>query len=126
MRKLTELQEKFLEALFGEADGDPYKAKKLAGYSSNVSVRSITDSLSEEIEDLTRKYLAFHAPKAAMFMVNSINNNPTNLISREKLAAAKDVLDRAGLKQIDRMQVDTNNPIFVLPAKDSNEMDSDS
>lgn len=125
MKELTDKQQKFLEVLFEEAEGDPAKAKKLAGYSSSYSIKDITSSLSEEIEELTRNYLALNAPRAAVFMVRSINPDPTNLISREKLAAAKDILDRAGLKTVDRMEVETNNPMFILPAKEHVDSDSE-
>ena len=34
-KSLTNMQEKFLDALFGEAKGDPRRAAELAGYSSH-------------------------------------------------------------------------------------------
>ena len=54
-RALTEKQELFLAVLFEQAEGDPLKAKKLAGYSDNVPTSSVTASLVDEIADLTRK-----------------------------------------------------------------------
>ena len=43
-RVLTDKQELFLAVLFEEAEGDPLKAKKLAGYSDNVPTVSVTAS----------------------------------------------------------------------------------
>ena len=34
-RNLTDMQEKFLDVLFGEAKGNPREAARLAGYSEN-------------------------------------------------------------------------------------------
>ena len=34
-RNLTDMQEKFLDVLFGEAQGNPREAAKIAGYSSH-------------------------------------------------------------------------------------------
>ena len=53
-RNLTEKQQKFLDVLFEEAEGNPVTAKKLAGYSENNSTSAITSSLQEEIADLTK------------------------------------------------------------------------
>ena len=54
-RVLTENQQKFLDVLFEEAQGDLVKAKKLAGYSDNVGTTSIVTALHEEIRELTIK-----------------------------------------------------------------------
>ena len=40
-RELTDRQKKFLEVLFEEANGDPVKAKMIAGYSEHSSTSSI-------------------------------------------------------------------------------------
>lgn len=113
----TEKQQKFLEALFGEAKGDLKLAKDLAGYSKNTRVDEVTQGLEETIVDLTKKYIANNGPKA-VFAVQDIIDQPTALGNRERLAAAKDFLDRAGFKQSEKVEVKTDNPIFVLPAKE--------
>ena len=43
-RNLTEKQQKFLDVLFEEAQGNPVTAKKLAGYSENNPTSAITSS----------------------------------------------------------------------------------
>ena len=44
-RQLTEKQQKFLDVLFEEARGNLVEAKKLAGYSDNISSTEIVKSL---------------------------------------------------------------------------------
>jgi len=56
-RELTEKQELFLSVLFEEAEGDPLKAKKLAGYSDNVPTSTVTAEVEDEIYELSRKII---------------------------------------------------------------------
>ena len=48
-RQLTELQSKFLDALFSEAKGNYSKALRLAGYSETTNPYAIMQSLRTEI-----------------------------------------------------------------------------
>ena len=115
-RQLTEMQQKFLSALFEEAKGDTLKAKKLAGYSDNVPTSTVVRALEEEIAELTQKFIATSATKAAYSMV-SIMEEPTQLGAKEKMNAAKDLLDRGGFSKTEKVEVTSNNPLFILPAK---------
>jgi len=117
-RQLTENQQKFLEVLFDEANGDVVAAKRLSGYSENTPTRSIVESLRDEIADATRSYFARTAPKAAIAMTNALYD-PTELGIRDKMSAAKDLLDRAGLGKVDRVDVSSSSGgVFILPAKE--------
>lgn len=117
-KQLTELQQKFLEVLFDEAGGDVVAAKKLAGYSDNTPTRLIVDALKEEITEATRTYFSRIAPKAAMAMTQALYD-PTELGIRDKMAAAKDLLDRAGLGKVDKIDVGSSSGgVFILPAKE--------
>jgi hypothetical protein len=116
MRKLTDKQQKFLDVLFEEAQGNYAKAKQLAGYSDNVATSSITEALQEEILEKTKKFLVSSGVKAAWAMVN-IMDNPTDLGNKEKMVAAKDLLDRAGHKAGEKIEVKADSPIFILPEK---------
>ena len=116
-RSLTEKQQRFLDVLFEGAKGYPLQAKKLAGYSDNVSSTSIVNSLSDEIADLTKKFIAQSSTKAAYTMF-SVMADPTDLGVKEKMLAAKDILDRAGFTKTDRVEIKTSEPLFILPAKD--------
>jgi len=117
-KQLTELQQKFLEVLFDEAGGDVVAAKKLAGYSDNTPTRLIVDALKEEITEATRTYFSRIAPKAAMAMTQALYD-PTELGIRDKMAAAKDLLDRAGLGKTDKIDVGSSSGgVFILPSKE--------
>lgn len=115
-KELTSKQKKFLEVLFDEAEGNLSKAKKLAGYSSQTKVREVVKTLEKEIAEATAAYIASSAPQAA-FGVVSIIENPTKLGNRDKLSAAKEILDRSGFKHTEKVEVTTTNPVFILPAK---------
>ena len=116
-RNLTEKQQKFLDVLFEEAQGSPAKARKLAGYADGISSTTILNSLQDEVANLTKKFIATRGPQAAWSMVNVLNN-PTDLGNKEKMAAAKDLLDRAGFTKTEKVNVESNGGIFVLPAKE--------
>tara|TARA_R110002073_G_scaffold191899_1_gene350672 strand:+ start:390 stop:761 length:372 start_codon:yes stop_codon:yes gene_type:complete len=117
-RNLTDNQRRFLEVLFEEAQGDAVQAKKLSGYGETSSTRAIVESLKDEITDATRSYFAQVAPKAAMSMSGALYD-PTELGIRDKISAAKDLLDRAGLGKIDRLDVSSSGSgVFYLPPKE--------
>ena len=119
-RALTEKQELFLAVLFEQAEGDPLKAKKLAGYSDNVSTSSVTASLVDEIADLTRKFIAQSSTKAAYTMFK-VMGDVDMLGAKEKMTAAKDLMDRAGFVKTEKVEVSTVEPVFILPAKKEEE-----
>jgi len=117
-RQLTANQEKFLEVLFEEAGGNHALAKKLAGYSENTPTKAITDSLKAEIMSATTDYLVQIAPKAAIAMAKALDD-PTELGIRDKMAAAKDLLDRGGFGKVERVDVNSSGGgVFILPAKE--------
>jgi len=113
---LTEKQQKFLDVLFEEARGNPLQAKKLAGYSDNVATSSITATLKEQIADLTKQFISSAATKAAYSMYE-VMHSPTDLGNKEKMVAAKDVLDRSGFTKTDKVEVTAASPLFILPPK---------
>jgi len=117
-RELTERQQKFLAVLMDEAGGNITTAKKLAGYSPNTTNTEITNSLKEEILDVTHSYLARNVPKAAMAMVGALYD-PTELGIRDKMAAAKELLDRTGLVKTEKMQVEATGGVMLMPPKQS-------
>jgi hypothetical protein len=115
-KQLTEMQQKFLDVLFEEARGDFVLAKKLAGYSDTYSTKHIVQSLEEEIAELTKKFIAHVGVKAAYSMYE-VMGDPTALGNKEKMIAAKDILDRGGFKAKDEIKVESEVPVFILPAK---------
>jgi hypothetical protein len=119
-RVLTERQQKFLDVLFDEAEGDVVAAKMIAGYSKDTATSYIINSMKDEIADATKVYLARIAPRAASALYSGIVD-PTQLGLKDKLSAAKDILDRSGFSKTEKIDVGTGNALFILPAKDKNE-----
>jgi len=114
-RSLTKQQELFLEALFGEADGDLYAAKRIAGYSPNYSMSEVISTLKDEIVERTKTYLALHAPKASI-KLTKVLDAPEKLGNDNILKAAKEILDRAGVNKSETVEIGSGG-IFILPAK---------
>jgi hypothetical protein len=119
MKNLTEKQQKFIDVLFEEAQGNPVEAKRLAGYADSVSSTSITGVLQDEIYEATKRYIASSGTRVAYGMME-VFNDPTQLDNKEKIAVAKDFLDRAGFVKTDKIEVKAESPLFILPAKNEN------
>lgn len=115
-RQLSEKQQTLLAVLFEEAGGDIIAAKKLAGYSESTNTSEIVKGLKEEILDATQMYMARNAPKAAMAMVGGLFD-PTELGIKEKLSAAKELLDRTGIVKTDKVQVEATGGVMLMPPK---------
>lgn len=121
-KTLTDQQRLFLEVLFDQAGGDVVKAKKLAGYSETYPTSAVVKTLQDEIVEATKTYLARNGAKAAIGLVGVLDN-PIELGVKEKLAAAKDILDRIGVSKTEKVDV-TSNGVFILPAKRGEEDDA--
>ena len=115
-RQLTDKQQKLLNILFEEAGGDLVQAKKLAGYADTSSTAEIVKGLKEEILEATQMYMARNAPKAAIAMTHALYD-PTELGIRDKMAAAKELLDRTGLVKTEKMQVEASGGVMLMPPK---------
>tara|TARA_B100001250_G_scaffold99974_1_gene84094 strand:- start:287 stop:652 length:366 start_codon:yes stop_codon:yes gene_type:complete len=110
----------FIKALFGEAQGNYRTAMDMAEYSKNTSVSDVLKGCEEDIITASKNYLAANAPKAAMAIVGVIDE-PVEMGNRDKLAAAKDVLDRIGVSKTDKVEVKAPQGIFLLPRKNDDE-----
>ena len=115
-RELTERQQKFLNVLFSEANGNLSNAKIIAGYATTTNLNEIVRSMKEEILEATQMFLASNAQRAAMDMVDGIDN-PTELGIRDKLSAAKELLDRTGLVKTEKLQVESTGGVMLMPPK---------
>ena len=117
-RKLTEQQEKFLDALSSEAKGDINKALDIAGYKPGASY-AVVNSLKEEIIDVATKILAKSAPQASNKLVEILNSDDPIPQVNAKLQAAQTLLDRVGVAKRDKFDVTHNagTGIFILPEK---------
>ena len=116
-RQLTEKQQKLLNVLFDEAGGDIVLAKKLAGYADASSTTDVVKGLKEEILEATQEYMARNAPRAAVAIAGGLVD-PTELGIRDKLAAAKELLDRTGLVKTEKMQVEATGGVMLMPPKE--------
>ena len=118
-KSLTESQEKFLDALFGEAKGNPKKAGELAGYSKH-SYPKIVRNLKNEIVSRAENYLATHSAKAAAKMVDMLDEDGTTPHANIRMEAAKQILDRIGIAKKEKLDINMKavHGIFILPAKD--------
>ena len=116
---LTDTQEKFLDALFGEAKGNPKKAGELAGYSEH-SYPKVLRNLKNEIVSRAETYLATHSAKAATKMVDMMDEDGTTPHANIRLEAAKQILDRIGIAKKEKLDVNLKavQGLFILPAKD--------
>ena len=118
-KSLTNTQEKFLDALFGEAKGNPKKAGELAGYSEH-SYPKLIRSLKSEIVSRAEGYLAIYSAKAATKMVDMMDEDGTTPHASIRLEAAKQILDRIGIAKKEKVDINVRamHGIFILPAKD--------
>jgi len=123
-KTLTECEEKFLEALAGEAKGDFHKAKSLAGYSPNTSLKKIVNSLESEIMEVTKNLLVSYGVKAA-HTYNDVLEDKAGMNAREKINTASQILDRIGLVKKEAVEVEVKGAtVVLLPPKETVDMDN--
>lgn len=116
-KKLTEMQEAFLEALTGPARGNIREAMNMAGYSANTRINEVVGPLREQIIERSSMMLAMNAPKAVFGVINTLDD-PSAMGARNAVAAAREILDRTGL--VKKEQVEVKGPeggIFIMPPK---------
>ena len=104
-KELTEQQQSFISALFGEAQGNPKKAAELAGYAP-TSYPNVVKSLKNNIVEKAEGILAMHSPKAVMGLVNALDEDGLTPAANIRMEAAKQILDRVGI--VKREKVDIN------------------
>ena len=113
---LTDKQKDFLDALFGEANGDPKIAGEIAGY---ADYHQPLKSLKDEIIDRAEKLLAAFAPRASMGMINALQEDGSTPGASIRMEAAKQILDRVGLSKREKIDVNAKvaHGVFILPPK---------
>ena len=117
---LSYQQERFLEVLFDKGvDGDIKKAAKAAGYSNpDKNAWRIARALKDQIIECTKDYLAVNGPMAAAAFIAALKEGPHTPGIKERLLAAREILDRSGICKTEQITLDTPGYLFVLPAKD--------
>ncbi len=115
---LTEKQETFLIALFGEAKGNPKVAGDIAGYADYLQpLRSLKDEIITRAEE----QLAAFAPRASMGMINALDEYGSLPGANIRMEAAKQILDRVGLSKREKVDITAKvqHGVFILPPKDN-------
>jgi|TARA_R100000700_G_C3139753_1_gene121962 hypothetical protein len=118
-KELTEQQQKFIDALFGEANGSPKRAGEIAGYSP-FSYSKVVKSLKDEILERAEYSLAFNSAKAVKGLINALDDDGTTPGANIRMEAAKQILDRTGLVKKEKIDITGKmaHGIFILPPKD--------
>lgn len=114
---LDERERFFLDILFDRCGGDIPFAMKEAGYSDTVSPASIRRKLSKFIQARSKEFLVSSAAKASVSLV-SVLHDPTAMGANTVLKAAKEVLDRANVKEEQTDSTIQVQNMFILPAKE--------
>ena len=119
--KLSEREEKFLSVLMTEAKGDFKVARDLAGYPKNTNVLSIVKKLKTEIVDVVQLYMAQQSPFAISVLLDILASPEPVPDARSKIAAAKELLDRAGIVKTVKSEVEHKHGggVALLPPKNS-------
>ena len=75
----------------------------------------------QEQKDNSKGRLSIIATKGtrAAWAMSEVMDDPTELGNKEKMIAAKDLLDRAGFVKTDKVEVKAVSPLFILPEKDN-------
>ena len=123
-RNLTDMQEKFLDVLFGEAQGNPREAARIAGYAEH-SYPKVIRNLKKEITELAETHLSTHSAKAATRLITLLDEDGTTPQAGIRLAAANSILDRVGITKKDHLDINMKamHGIFILPPKDGTNKD---
>ena len=125
-RNLTDMQEKFLDVLFTEAQGNPREAARIAGYSEH-SYTKVIRNLKKEITELAETHLYTNSAKAATRLTALLDEDGTTPQASIRLAAANSLLDRVGITKKDQLDINMKSlhGIFILPPKDGTNKDKE-
>jgi len=85
----------------------------IAGYASTEYPARLIRSLKSEIMERAEYMLAANAPKAVLSM-SGILDDPSALGNKDRLAAAKEILDRAGIVKTEKVEHKTNGAAIVI------------
>mgnify|MGYP003136548059 CR=1 FL=1 len=98
-KQLTELQEKFLNALFGEAKGNYAKAMRIAGYAPSTNSHVIVQSLRSEIIERAELEMAANA-LSKVEKLNVSSDKPIGLFILPEKKKNDDIEEVESYKQV--------------------------
>ena len=119
-KELTSQQKTFINALFGEAQGNPKKAGEIAEYAPS-SYPKVIKALKDEIIERAEYSLALHSAKAVKGLVDALDEDGKSHGVNIRLEAAMQILDRVGLVKKEKKDINAQvaHGIFILPAKNA-------
>ena len=89
----------------------------ITGYSKITKTAEVVGTLKEEIKERAGMMLAMNVPKAAFGMVDVLDD-PSVMVARNQISAAREILDRSGLIKKEQVDVTANGGgMFILPPK---------
>ena len=115
---LTPQEELFIDALFDtelNPDNDPDIAKQVAGYPASMSAVKVLRTIKGRLQDDVQSYFLSRAPLAARKVTELMKQDNPAPGSEKILAAAVQVLDRAGVTKKDKQEIEVTLPIGVIP-----------
>lgn len=116
-RDYTPKQKKFLTEYAKNNFTNPKEAAEKAGYTTHYW--SMIHSLKEDIKEIAEALMVGAAPEAASTVYAILSSDKPIPAAQTKLAAAKEILDRAGVIKTEK--VDHNHQVsgglFLIPAK---------
>lgn len=116
-------EEAFLSSLFDIHKGNIRAAMDASGYPKDTPTSVVTKKLGKIIQEMSRDYMAASTARATLELVGTFND-PTAPGVKNVLVAAKEVLDRGGVYKEERVQVQDESSMFILPAKKDSEEDN--
>lgn len=120
--EITEQQEAFLDAYFGEAKGATKAAAEIAGVNPKTASKWLRKDLREHVLKRAEEELATKVGTALSVIDDAMDQDKSNIPGlNNRFSAAKEVLDRIGMIKKDKITVDvTKGGIILLPVKDGN------
>jgi precorrin isomerase len=116
-RNYTPNQKKFLKELVKTNFQNPQESARVA----KVRYWETCQALKEDMKEISEALLIGSAPSAALTITNILHADTDNppVFVKEKMAAAKEILDRAGVVKQDQVNVNHTHGggIFILPTK---------
>jgi len=116
--KPTEQQKVFIDAMLGEARGDPRTAAAIANYKPSYAYE-VVEKVKDELIEGAKRILALYGIKAAYSLTEALNDDDITPQTKIKLRAAEQILDRIGVHKNEQAGVSLNdsNAIILFPAK---------
>lgn len=116
-REYTPKQKKFLTEYAKNNFSNPREAAEKAGYANHYW--QMISSLKDDIKEIAEALMVGAAPEAASTVYSILTAEKPIPAAQTKLAAAKEILDRAGVVKTEK--VDHNHQVsgglFLLPMK---------